>query len=1087
MEDDIKAFTNDIKKIYRDGLLRHENQWPPCREMEPIKLKLCYSTHNILSAGQKGKATIEVSVDYADLFKVASKPKSIRKILVEGDAGTGKTTFCNVISEEWANNNIFPQFDLLLFLPLRQRAIASATTLFDVLKLLHSSKKICSSVAAHLEKNGGDSTLIVADGWDELSGSERQEGSFLYKLLFGEHLRFISVLLTSRSFASASLHNRQFIDRCIKIRGFDKEKIEKYVSSQYPEEIAYRVIKLLTSNPPLDSICSVPLNCAMLCYIQNILGDIPSWTSTTLTDLYKNITLNIIKRNIEKDEPEIKLLFSDFDSLPERLRESWWHQCEFAFQTLVRNQLVFTEESELPANTKGMLSFGLMQSTELHLVSGRAISFHFLHSTFQEFLAALHLERQPPEGKIELCRLHSKSEKFALVWRFFFGICRSKSNKYDCESEKLAIKKIIKSLHRSALTQCHCAFEAQNQIIDSEVTYEAEELNPSTAYDCMAIAHVIANSQTSEPLEIDFSNCSLDDDVVTSIANVFNLTKLDNLQVKQLIVEENRLSGIGVACLFDEAPLLFSSLKLLNLSRNPLGVSGFMELERAASAGILSNLRRLYLQGSLDHELVGDVAENHLSVSFWRALSVHCPKLNVVNLVESDDMENFDLERVPLGLEGAECIGKILSNDVYDEDYDYPGCIDLTSCQLTATELPNSGVRFVSASKKLHTLPKNKNISSLQLDENNFTGNRIHILAGFMKLCPCLNFLYTRDCNINSVDIKHLLSRRRLSKYLTQLERWALDNNRIEDEGVIEFCRFQHSLRVDDEGITFNGNRLSPGMIVRLEGIKGHYLSMLDKITDEECEVSTSDDEDSTEGEESDEEQRNDSPSHDSEIDEEQRINDPDYSPSKDLDTEESDYSEYYSDSGDESTQSSENNHSTSLGMDDSASFEEDAPSNQDSYSLNIDSQDDNEEVIIISSPNRYAQDNNEVIVISSGDENEGTDASTADPELIVSIDKSKIKLVTEKLLPNDLARVYDAAWEARPKWYDLGLELRITPDTLQTIQLNQHADINSCFREMLNEWLRGGHASWSKLADALRAKSVGMEYLAEQLHPKKI
>ena len=1050
MEDEIKAFSDGIKKKYREGLLRRENQWPPCRENEPLKLKLCYSTDNILSAGQKGKATIEVSVDYADLFKADSEPRSqkiIRKILVEGDAGTGKTTFCNVISEEWANNKILLQFDLLLFFPLRQRAIASATTLSDVLKLLHSSEKIRSSVAVHLEENEGESTLIVADGWDELSSSERQEGSFLYKLLFGEHLPLVSVLLTSRPFASTSLHNRQFIDRYSKIQGFDKEKIEKYVLSQCPAGIADHVIELLASNSLLESICSVPLNCAMLCYIQQILGDIPSWTSTTLTDLYKNITLNIIKRNIAKDKPESKLLFSDFDSLPECLRESWWHQCEFAFRALVKNQLVFTEENELPADTEGMRSFGLVQSTKSHLVSGPAISFHFLHSTFQEFLAALHLERQPPKTKVKLCdHLHSESENIALVWRFFFGICRSKGNKYENESEKRAIKKIIKSLHHNALTQCHCAFEAQSQIIDNEVTYEAEKLNPSTADDCMAIAYVIANGQHSVPVKkIDFNNCGLDDKLINGIMDT--LTKADNLHIKQLILDENRLSGNGISCLFNKDSYIFRSLKLLNLSQNPLGASGFMKLEEVVSNGTLANLRWLYLQGSLDHELVGDVTENHLSVSFWRTLSSKCPKLNIVNLVESDHLENFDLEGVPLGLEGAVCIGKILSNNVINEDYKYSGHIDLTSCQLTVT--PNAEENFISAKDKFLKLSANAYISSLHLDKNSFTGDRIHLLAGFMTLCPCLNFLYTRDCDINSVDVKQLLFQQLLSN-LTELDRWALDSNQIEDDGVEEFLHYRHSLRIDDDGITFKDNPLSPEKFQWLEGQIGRCLSQIDTIVDEQCEVDTSSEEeedgDDIDGEEIDDSDEEQSPPSD----------DSNYSPSKDSETEEeSDYSEDSSSDSDDESMTEDDPSSLDIGDKES---DNDEPSSQDNVASEDESYDLNEDSL-------------------DSDEMSSNDDAKIPPS-------KKIKLTATKTLhPSDLVKVIDGMWEARCKWYSIGLKLDITPADLDAIK-EDHGALDNRFTEMLKVWLRKEHTakSWSALADALRAPSVGYAYLADQL-----
>ena len=158
--------------------------------------------------------------------------RKIRKILVEGDAGIGKTTLSISISEDWANGKLFQQFQLVLLLPLRMKVVASAGSLPELLKLLHSSSRLCSSVARYLEEEEGESVLIIADGWDELSESERQEGSFLYQLLF-QLFPFMSVVVTSRPTASSPLHNLPDVDHLVEVRGFTKEHIVEYIVSKF--------------------------------------------------------------------------------------------------------------------------------------------------------------------------------------------------------------------------------------------------------------------------------------------------------------------------------------------------------------------------------------------------------------------------------------------------------------------------------------------------------------------------------------------------------------------------------------------------------------------------------------------------------------------------------------------------------------------------------------------------------------------------------------------------------------------------------------------------------------------------------------
>ena len=68
-------------------------------------------------------------------------------------------------------------------------------------------------------------------------------------------------------------------------------------------------------------------------------------------------------------------------------------------------------------------------------------------------------------------------------------------------------------------------------------------------------------------------------------------------------------------------------------------------------------------------------------------------------------------------------------------------------------------------------------------------------------------------------------------------------------------------------------------------------------------------------------------------------------------------------------------------------------------------------------------------------------------------------------------------------QWYNLGLELDITPDSLDTIELANTRKPDHCFRAMLTKWLREHQRpTWSALAEATRSPSVGLSHLAEEI-----
>ena len=53
-------------------------------------------------------------------------------------------------------------------------------------------------------------------------------------------------------------------------------------------------------------------------------------------------------------------------------------------------------------------------------------------------------------------------------------------------------------------------------------------------------------------------------------------------------------------------------------------------------------------------------------------------------------------------------------------------------------------------------------------------------------------------------------------------------------------------------------------------------------------------------------------------------------------------------------------------------------------------------------------------------------------------------------------------------QWYDLGLQLRLSPSTLDTIAAD-HQTADDCKRAMLRKWLQSDpEASWERLATAL-------------------
>ena len=86
----------------------------------------------------------------------------------------------------------------------------------------------------------------------------------------------------------------------------------------------------------------------------------------------------------------------------------------------------------------------------------------------------------------------------------------------------------------------------------------------------------------------------------------------------------------------------------------------------------------------------------------------------------------------------------------------------------------------------------------------------------------------------------------------------------------------------------------------------------------------------------------------------------------------------------------------------------------------------------------------------------------------------------------DDLALVCEEAYEARTKWHDLGLALRVPEDALESIE-SRCSRPKDGLREMLKAWLRRvePEPTWAALVKALASKLVEEGPLAKGLEEK--
>ena len=90
--------------------------------------------------------------------------------------------------------------------------------------------------------------------------------------------------------------------------------------------------------------------------------------------------------------------------------------------------------------------------------------------------------------------------------------------------------------------------------------------------------------------------------------------------------------------------------------------------------------------------------------------------------------------------------------------------------------------------------------------------------------------------------------------------------------------------------------------------------------------------------------------------------------------------------------------------------------------------------------------------------------------------------LTDTKLTQEDTSTIYDKLFNARTKWFNIGLTLKVDNETLQSIRIRHREDPDKCLLEMIAYTLKACSLTWRDLCDCLRSPTVAHNELAEEI-----
>uniref|UniRef100_A0A1X7UKJ3 NACHT domain-containing protein n=1 Tax=Amphimedon queenslandica TaxID=400682 RepID=A0A1X7UKJ3_AMPQE len=419
----------------------------------------------------------EISIK--DVLHLPDNFQSLR-VVIDGPPGIGKTTLCRKLLNMWSNGTlVHQQYDLVLYCPLRNSKIATATALAD---LFEYRRYEVPMVTEWFEKRNGEGLLIIFDGWDELNEQLRQS-SFAASIIHRKQLDQCSVIVTSRSYASSSLLKMDTLSRHVQVIGFSKEEISTVIiqtlqkdaklaqelinehtydfselftttQSSKDSQLAVKLINDLEVRNDVQSLCYVPLVCSMVILVYcKEGGHLP----TTLTQLYENFILQTIRRHVEiKPRHDIDpYTLGSLSSLPSQLAKPLQEMCQIAYTNLANTTMTFSSHELQSLSEEDYL--GLM--TKFREFDEE--KYQFLHLSIQEFLAAWWIAKHEKKTE-EVFKDHLDDDHFRMCQRFVAGLTHLEHESYQQYFNKQQLDLQCKRYPLFGFETCHLSYFYQN-------------------------------------------------------------------------------------------------------------------------------------------------------------------------------------------------------------------------------------------------------------------------------------------------------------------------------------------------------------------------------------------------------------------------------------------------------------------------------------------------------------------------------------------------------------------------------------------------------------------------------------------------
>ncbi|XP_067041367.1 protein NLRC3-like isoform X2 [Acropora muricata] len=766
-------------------------------------------------------------------------------VLIEGEPGMGKTTYCQKLVFDWASkqcrdcDETFPKIDVLLF--LRCRGIKS--TIWDAIEdqiLPVEIKREEKEMFFQFLKENPSKVLLVLDGLDE---ADPQKLEMYLKLVQKKQLPGCYIVLTSRQEAESKV--RPYTDTLLEIVGFTSDDAKCFIRKyfQHAQHLAEKLISKVYhdsyflfdkdedefkykfahadeyeyeynyersnedeysdkdeyeysggnkydyersdryshGDKDLRKLLKNPLNTLLLCVI---FEDLEGTLPTKRTQLYVEIVLFILRRYESKNG-----LSNRGKDLLLVYKEELMILGKSALDSLREKELYF-DDHKGDIKKSLLVKFGFLSIQSGGSKRAPCDRYGFFHKSFQEFFSGYFLAFSVIDN---VTNLHSvltddrNIDELFHVFKFMSGIVAQRSEE-TAVSIVETIASIASETGRTSLSYLHLA-----DLIIKECKTCSGDLYTKvvrTLGERLQLVHLKV-SPSSFPWNSEFIETFLQALAFNSTVLRLDLShwKFTNVLTRALRVNTS-LSSLNLHCnsIGDEganslaqALRVNTSLSSLDLSRNSIGNDGVKSLTQA--------LRVNTSLSSLD--LFGNSIGNEGANSLAEALRVNTSLFSLTLNFNSCGVEAANSLAQALRVNTSLSSLDLHLSSIGDEGANSLAEALRVNTSLSSLDLHSNSIGDKGANSLAQALRVNTSLSSLCLSWNSIGNEGANSLAQALRVNTSLSSL---SLNYNFIGGEAANSLAQALRVNTSLSSLGLRWNSIGNEGAYSLAQ---ALRVN--------------------------------------------------------------------------------------------------------------------------------------------------------------------------------------------------------------------------------------------------------------------------------------------------